>query len=62
MTDPETRLREARKQAVLACQDLDRDSSAWNYAQKAAANAESALVLLEGPEILEHAQEGADVE
>jgi len=59
VTDPFSRLSEARKQAALARDELDRGSPEWKYAQKAAADAESALVLLGGTEILE---ESNDVE
>jgi len=52
MSDPATRLREAQKQAALAREQLDPESPEWDYAQGAAANAESARVLLEGAEIL----------
>lgn len=62
-SDPINRLDEVRKQADLAADKME-DASAARYARKAAACAESAQVLLEGPEILEnpleeeHEQEG----
>jgi len=53
MTDPASRLREAQMQARLARDELDRDTPEWSYAHQAVANAESARVLLEGPEVLD---------
>jgi len=52
-TAPERRLREVYKQAILARERLDRDTPAWTYAHEAGANAESALVCLEGADVLD---------
>lgn len=58
-SDPINRLDEVRKQADLAA-DKMQDAAAARYARKAAACAESAQVLLEGPEILENPMEDDD--
>jgi len=58
-SDPINRLDEVRKQADLAADKME-DASAARYARKAAACAESAQVLLEGPEILENPMEDDD--
>ena len=50
--DPIKRLEELRKQADIIADDID-DSAAKRYARRAGACAESALVMLQGPEILD---------
>jgi len=49
---PVNRLEEIQKQARIVADDVD-DASASRYVQRAAACAESALVVLQGPEILD---------
>ena len=58
--DPVKRLEEIQKQASIVAEEID-NSGAATYAERAGACAESALVLLQGPDILDSAEEGEPI-
>lgn len=55
-------LQRAQELLVDAREQLDMDDDAWDYVQGAAAQAEGAQVLIEGPEVLEDDAERSDLD